>query len=189
MLCALIQALPEWVWTAVKVTPDMHGENESGNDGRIGKAGSQESLPRVFIENDRGSQKGTGRYLAAGARRALLVTVDPEWRGEPLAELDAVLEEGLKSGNLLVESNRFCGEAEIRLVVTGVTEAEWKQSFHRCVETADALVLTNGMTVADLPERLQDRRIFVARGEEWAPAELVKFVQGRLRDRSGSRGS
>jgi hypothetical protein len=183
--CALIEALPEWVWTAVKITPDVHGEGSGPGDEKPA-AGAQESkrLPRVFIEEDRSSGKGTGRYLAAGARRAVLVTVDPEWRSEPLAELDAVLDEGILNGNLLVESNRFMGEKAILLAVTGVTGAEWKPTLHRCVDEADALVLTNGMEAGDLPERLRGRRIFIARNGEWAPAELVEFLRGRLRDGS-----
>lgn len=183
--CALIAALPEWAWTAVKITPDVHGEGGGSGDGEPTVGGQEpKRLPRVFIEKDRSSSKGTGRYLAAGARRAVLVTVGPEWQGEPLAELDAVLDEGIQNGNLLLESNRFMNKKRILLVVTGVTEAEWKPTLHRCVDEADALVLTNGMEAGDLPERLRGRLIFVARNGEWAPAELVEFIRGRLRDRN-----
>jgi hypothetical protein len=180
----LIRELAGWVWTAVKVTPDTHGGDEFLDGVAKSRSASDKRLPRVFVEKDKGSGKGTGRYLEAGAQRAMLVTVEREWDGEPLKELDAVLKEGLQSGNLLVESNRFRGEAKIRLAVTGVTEAQWKPTLHRCVNVADALVLTHGLTARDLPERLRDRRIFVAHGEEWAPAELVEFVRERLGDRS-----
>jgi len=185
--CALIEALSEWKWTAVKITPEVHediDDGERGPDLGAAEGAGARRAPRVFIEKDRSSGKGTGRYLAAGARRAVLVSVAPEWEGEPLPELDAVLKEGLQVGNLLVESNRFRNDKRILLVVTGVTEAEWKQSIHRCVDEADALVLANGMKAGDLPGRLRGGRIFVARDGEWAPADLVDFVRGRLRDRS-----
>lgn len=177
--CALIKALPEWVWTAVKVTPDIHDVEDAAKEH---KRRVQGASPSVSIEKDRGSPKSMGRYLAAGARKAVLVTVDPKWHGEPLAELDAVLEEGLKAGNLMVESNRFCRNVKIQLAVTGVTEAEWKQSFHRCIQTADVLVLTNGIRTGDLPDRLRARTAFAVEGELWAPEGLVALVRRRLLD-------
>jgi hypothetical protein len=184
--CALIRALPEWAWTAVKITPDLHDEHGDGvlADREIAGLAATARPPRVFVEHDQRSQKGTGRFLAAGARRAVLVTVAHDWDGGVLAEVEAEVAEGIQFGNVLVESNRFLSEVVIRLVVTGVTAAEWKHTFHRCVDEADALVLTGGMKADRLPEQLLGRRIFTVGEEDWAPAQLVDFVRERLGDQS-----
>lgn len=206
--CALIQALPEWAWTAVKITPDLHADAalEVEGDLRAGgmveapevsandvgasstppsplKIGGRAGSPRVFWETDASSQKSTGRYLAAGARRAALITVATGWGGEPFTELELIAKNALYEGNLLVESNRFIRADAISLVVTGVTIGEWKQSFWKPFNEADALVLTHGIKAGDLPARPQGQRVFSVRDGAWAPPELVEFVLEQMRCR------
>lgn len=57
LVCGLMRALPEIAWTAIKVTTHEHGK----------------ATP-IWEETEPGEGSDTGRYLAAGARRALLVT-------------------------------------------------------------------------------------------------------------------
>ena len=57
LVCGLIAALPEFFWTAVKISSHFHGRGEA-----------------VWEEATPGNGTDTARYLAAGARRALLAT-------------------------------------------------------------------------------------------------------------------
>ena len=57
LVCGLLHALPEISWTAIKVTAHEHGK----------------AAP-IWEETAPGQETDTARYLAAGARRALLVT-------------------------------------------------------------------------------------------------------------------
>ena len=61
LVCGLMRALPEISWTAVKITTHEHGN----------------STP-IWEETAPGDTTDTARYLAAGARRALLVTASEE---------------------------------------------------------------------------------------------------------------
>ena len=58
LVCGLMRALPEIPWTAVKITSHEHGHRAKP----------------IFEETAPGQGTDTARYLAAGARRALLVT-------------------------------------------------------------------------------------------------------------------
>lgn len=170
MGCALIAALQEWDWTAVKVTPHRHEVVEK--------------LPRIWLEADPSSEKDTGRYLAAGVRRAYLVTVSPEWSSEDAQELADLVGEASRTDAVLVESNRFArgawSQSGVRLTVIGAPVEQWKASLRECVMAADALVLTNGMTAQDLPLEFQGRYLFVLRSGKWASPALVEFVRERL---------
>src|SRR5208282_4039333 len=67
LVCGLMRALPEISWTAVKITTHEHGKASP-----------------IWEETTPGETTDTARYLAAGARRALLVTA-----GDGATELDA----------------------------------------------------------------------------------------------------
>src|ERR1035441_8557829 len=85
LVCGLIAALPEFRWTAVKITNHEHGKPEP-----------------IWEERCAGQGSDTARYLAAGAERALLVTA----RGDDLAALLKELWVKLGPGaNVLFESN------------------------------------------------------------------------------------
>jgi hypothetical protein len=165
--CALMAALPELSWTAVKVTPHGHG------------------LPLGLVEEtDRNSDKDTGRYLAAGARRAFLLTVDEHWGGGLVPGFNALMPDGVDVGAVLVESNRFAlsdwSRSGVKLAVIGAGEGEWKVSLRACALAADALVLTAGMQPDDLPTELCGRNLFVLPAGKWTSPAIVEFVRGRL---------
>jgi hypothetical protein len=160
--CALIAALPEWRWTAVKVSPHRH----------LGDAAIHEEL-------DRGSEKDTGRYLAAGARQAFLVSAVEGESGRVLGEFGDAHADG---GALLIESGRGLDafpEALFLIVLAGPAD-DWKKSLHERLGRADGLVLAGGLTAAELPGVLRGKSIFCLAEGGWSTPELVEFVQWRL---------
>ena len=64
LVCGLLRALPEISWTAIKITTHEHGK----------------ATP-IWEETAPGQEADTARYLAAGARRALLVTAGEDALG------------------------------------------------------------------------------------------------------------
>jgi hypothetical protein len=60
VICALIRALPEADWTAIKISPHRHGSGAGEGNRGSGEPGD------------------TGRYLQAGARAALLLDRKPD---------------------------------------------------------------------------------------------------------------
>jgi len=123
LVCGLIAAMPEFCWTAVKITAHEHGKPES-----------------IWEETELGQGSDTARYLTAGAARAFLMTA---------AECDIPIllsEFAAKSGpgaNVIFESNRILEylRPEVCLMVSGgAKDAESKHSFSLAAGCADAMV-------------------------------------------------
>ena len=164
--CALIAALPELRWVAVKISPHLHRDEA------------------VWEELDSNSDKDTGRYLAAGAAQAFLLSELPE---DSAASMLDAMRLVAKDGSLLVESNGIDGallaradEPVITLAVLAGASTEWKASLQKRVLTADALALTGGLTREELPAELQMKPTFQLKNERWSSPELIKFVRARL---------
>ena len=104
-------------------------------------AGIQSRKARVISETTAGQATDTARYLAAGARRALLVTrCGPEI---PIDEIRAALK---ADRNILFESNRIIDvvKPDVCLALVGGSQTESKPSFVKLLHNADA-VLSVGM--------------------------------------------
>jgi hypothetical protein len=125
LICGLIAALPEFRWTAVKITSHDHGQA-----GRIVEDARQGATPGT----------DTGRYLAAGAERALLVSALPDEFAETVGKL---IREAGPEAHLIFESNRILGylKPDVCLLLHGCMErASWKPSFNLVARQADAMV-------------------------------------------------
>ena len=163
--CALIAAMAELRWVAVKVTPHAHGI----------APGSREEL-------DRDSEKDTGRYLRAGARRAFLVTASDD------ATDDVALVRGIASecDSILIETNlELAGlissnERAARLAVLAGAPEDWKYSLRGAAERADGLVLTAGLLPNELVAELRLKPVFTFAHDVWSSPELVQFMRGKL---------
>jgi hypothetical protein len=166
--CALIAAMPELRWVAVKVSPHEH---DTGRE--------------LWEELDFHSEKDTGRYLAAGAQRAFLVSgIKDSQAGELLLEARG---RSSQCDALLVESNRIAagivanlGEPAVSIAVLAGAESEWKASLWAQFGTTDALVLTGGLAYEELPVELQTKPVFRLEDGRWSSPELIEFVRARL---------
>jgi hypothetical protein len=161
LMCAVIAALREFAWTAVKI---------AGHDYEA--AGSAASGQTVWEETRAGQETDTGRYLEAGARRALLVTrsgadvpIEEIWR--------AVGEER----NVMFESNRIVDvvKLDVCLALMG-NSTERKPSYLRLLRMADAVVSV-GYEVDDVPEGVRSFRLESA-GQ--LSGEMVEWLRGRV---------
>ena len=167
LLCGLIAALPEFRWTAVKIT--THDHNQPGSPGRPDAAGDPTpdlphnlgapSFPRllaervgdhepqppsipdlsIWEETTPGQGSDTARYLAAGAHRAFLVTAQQSDLPQRLRELQAAVEPG---AHLIFESNRILAhlQPDLCLGVLGSPETPIKPSFQLFLRGANAFV-------------------------------------------------
>ncbi len=148
LVCGLMRALPEIPWTAVKIATHEHG-HEHGND----------TTAPIWEETAPGQGTDTARYLAAGARRALLVTADEDALG-PIVE--QILEEhsrvpgvinvdakkvgtekaGVIRAGIIIESNSVLRHLRPDVCLCAATSpwAEQKASFDLLMEHVDATV-------------------------------------------------
>lgn len=122
LICGLISALPEIAWTAIKITTHAHGK----------------PMP-IWEETTAGQEADTARYLAAGAKRALLVTADDAELG-PIVQ--QVLEQSRPPGGVIFESNRVlrCLQPDLCLSAALSLKGERKESFDLVEQRMDAMV-------------------------------------------------
>jgi hypothetical protein len=164
LVCGLIRALAEMEWTAIKITSHDYGQ------------GAQ-----IWEESAAGEGTDTSRYLAAGARRALLVTAaDDELEDavrQTLTRCAGPSGAGLPSG-IIFESNRVLKfvDPDLCLGVEGAPGMERKASYGRVEARADALVRRaerDGTIEGPSPVfELADLERLSERMREWVRAKL-----------------
>jgi hypothetical protein len=163
LVCAVISALREFEWTAVKIT---------GHD--YGPAAEDRSLTQAVIreETEPGADTDTARYLAAGARRALLVT-----RFDAVVPVDEIRAALGDDRNVIFESNRIVGVLKPDVCVALIGGQERKPSFERLLRVADAVLIAGGATPVDLPEGIPR---FEVDPVDPLPREFVSWLRVRL---------
>ena len=144
LVCGLIAALPEFRWTAVKITTHEHGYPTP-----------------IWEETHPGDETDTARYLAAGAKRAFLATAPVrDQASEP--DLPGVLDELWpnfgRGTNLIFKSNSVVHHVRpnVCLMIHAGPKRELllperKPSFIAAVGHADAMV-----ALSSVDEVIQD---------------------------------
>jgi hypothetical protein len=159
LVCGLIAALPEFRWVGVKITSHPHGNGEP-----------------VWEESAAGQGSDTARFLAAGARRALLVTASGD--DFPLAQMRAALG---SDENVVFESNRILDylEPDVCLAVVGGDEAEVKPVFAGFIRRADGIVVraAGHAGMVDVPATA---RIFELADFAKISPEMMDWLKSRL---------
>jgi hypothetical protein len=168
VVCAVITALPEFEWTAVKITGHGYGPPES--DGFSNRTIREESRA--------GDDTDTSKYLMAGARRALLVTGN----GEEVP-IEEIRREVGSDCNVIFESNRIVDVVRPDVCLAVIGGVERKASFAPLVRTADAVVMVGGIQADDLPEgvphfELEAPDRLSAEMAAWLREQLIKHRPG-----------
>src|ERR1700756_344324 len=100
VVAGLIAALPEFNWTAVKITQYGHGICSA--DGAACDCATGDHSWAISEERDRSGESDTSRFLVAGAAKALWVRTEQGRLAEAMPTLRQRLE---GSGNVIIESN------------------------------------------------------------------------------------
>jgi hypothetical protein len=164
LVCALISALRELDWTAVKITGHDYGAIEEGRS-------SREAAIRE--ETSAGEETDTARYLKAGARRALLVTRAGD--EVPIAEIRRALG---SDRNVIYESNRIAEFVEPDVCLALLGGVERKASFERLWRRANAVVMVDGTETGDLLDGVER---FELEAPDQLSAEMMTWLRQRLR--------
>lgn len=175
VVAALIARLPEFRWTAFKITQYGHGFCTA--DGTPCQCQTEDSCVSVTAERDPASGTDTSRFLAAGAARSLWVRT----RIGMLAEaMPRIRQELATAANAILESNSVLDfiEPDLYLTVLDPAVADWKDSARRLLARADAVLLTAGAQPdLQLPPGTPQ---FVIAPPEYVTDEVVNFVRARL---------
>jgi len=138
VVAALIAAMPDKCWTAIKITQFGHGICSANGE----PCDCETADHTIAVSEERNPTSGTdsGRYLAAGAARSLWVRTRQGQLAEAMPRIRAEI---ARSENVLIESNsilRFL-QPDLYATVLNPEVADFKTSSLRYLDRADALLL------------------------------------------------
>ena len=184
VVAGLIARLPEFHWTAFKITQYGHGFCTA--DGKPCECETADSCVAVNFENDLTSRTDTSRFLAAGATRSIWVRT----RIGKLAEAMPRIEKELAaSENAILESNSILEflRPDLYLTVLDSAVTDFKDSARRFLPLADVVLLSSSSaTIPVLPAEVPQ---FPIAAPTYMSDALVEFVRSRVlqKQATGSR--
>lgn len=180
VVAGLIAALPEFHWTAMKITQYGHGVCSA--NGKPCECACDDSSWAITEELDRSGESDSSRFLVSGAQRSLWVRT----RQGMLEEVMPRIRQELASAeNAILESNsilRFV-RPDLYISVLDAAKADFKLSAQYFLDRADAIVLhENGDSVAWTNVKLQAiaaKPAFCIHPPPYVTPELVEFVRAK----------
>lgn len=182
VVAGLIAALPEFHWTAIKITQYGHGICSA--DGGPCECATADHSWAISEENDRSGGTDTSRFLVAGAERSLWVRTE---QGR-LAEAMPVLRRKIAAAeNVIFESNSVVKFVmpDLYFIVLDPATPDFKLSAREFIDRADALVLhgreANGPTWQGVSLKpAAGRPVFSINPPRYVTEAMVDFVRARL---------
>jgi hypothetical protein len=182
VVAGLISALPEFAWTAFKITQYGHGVCSA--DGQACDCATGDHTWAITEEKNPKGDSDTSRFLAAGAERVWWVRTE---QGR-LAEAMPRLREKLKcAANVIVESNsilRFL-RPDLYVTVLDPTTSDFKNSAREFLDRADAAILhesLNGnVSWKDVSLKpVSGKPVFRIAPPPYVTPEIVKFIREKF---------
>ena len=182
----IIRALPEFGWTAAKITQFGHGVC-SVNGEACGCAVSEHQFS-ITEERHKDTGTDTARFLAAGARRSLWVRTK---QGELFTALPAFRKKIEEDEFVIVESNslrRFMNPL-VYIQVLDIANPDFKPSAKQSFDLGDAFILVSrpegtpvlANTVLLAREMKKGKPFFtVKEADRFICEDLVEFVRSKL---------
>jgi hypothetical protein len=177
VVCGIIRNLPEWRWTAVKIT--QYGHGVCSHEGEPCECADPRHPVAISEEHGADPSTDSGRFLAAGAERAFWLRTPAGGLGEALPRLRRVLE---NAGNAIVESNSLLQffRPDLCLMVMDGAVADFKPTSRRFLDRAHALVVTSGARLMwdGLPASLwRDKLRFDAPAPGYESSDLIGMIR------------
>jgi molybdopterin-guanine dinucleotide biosynthesis protein len=183
VVASLIARLPEFHWTAFKITQYGHGFCTA--DGAPCDCQTDDHTIAISAERDPNTGTDSARFLAAGAVKSLWVRT----RQGMLAEaMPRIRKELGAAENAILESNSILQflRPDLYLTVLDQATADFKDSARLYLDRADAILLrSSGLKLeprwTGVAHRLlEGKRCFVIAPPDYMTNELVEFVRAKL---------
>ena len=148
VVAALIARLPEFNWTAFKITQYGHGFCTA--DGKPCQCQTADSCVSVTAERDPSTGTDSARFLAAGAVRSLWVRTRIGMLADAMPRLR---DELARAENAILESNSILDHLDPDLSLSVIDPAipDFKASARRLLPRADAILIASRGAAATLP--------------------------------------
>jgi hypothetical protein len=187
VVAGLISALPDFDWTAMKVTQYGHGVCSA--NGEACDCATNDHAWAISEERGRSGDSDTSRFLVAGAVRALWVRTE---QGRLAEAMPALREKIQGAGNVIMESNSILKflRPDLYLTVLDPSTPDFKNSAREFLDRADAVILHERAESAWQAVSLKpvgDRPVFRIKPPEYVTREVVVFVRASLAARVGEK--
>jgi hypothetical protein len=180
VVAGLIAALPDYEWTAMKIT--QHGHGICSKNGESCHCATDDHSWAISEETDRSGGSDTSRFLLAGAQRAWWVRTEQGRLAEAIPALRKTLAE---SKNAILESNSILKfvRPDLYLTVLDPSTADFKKSAQEYLDLADAAIVHASPRTAWANVSLKPvagRPLFTIQPPPYVTQEIVDFVRSRL---------
>lgn len=178
VVAALIARLPEFRWTAFKIT--QYGQGFCTANGHPCSCQTDEACVAVNPERDAAAGTDTSRFLAAGAERVFWVRTRI---GRVAGAIPRIRYEIERSPNAILESNSVLDflQPDLYLFVLDPANPDFKDSARRLLPRADAILISSRAAAApSLDPALAEKPRFTVAPSAWIPDTLADFVRARL---------
>jgi hypothetical protein len=175
--CGIIRALPDWNWTAIKITQFEHGICARNGE----PCPCEDPTHPVAISEEEGHapESDSGRFLVAGARHAWWVRTPVGGLVDAIPHLRKLLD---SSENVIVESNSLLAflKPDFYAMVVDGSVADFKPTSLQFLDRANALVVTSNAPLAwpDVPQTLLcNKPKFAALAPSYESPVLIEQLQ------------
>src|ERR1700746_944709 len=181
VVAGLIAALPEFNWTALKITQYGHGICSA--HGEPCDCVTDEHTRATTEEHDRSGESDTSRFLVAGAKHSIWVRTRQGMLAEAMPDIRRRI---AGAENVIMESNsvvRFL-RPDLYLTVLDAGTADFKDSAREFLDRADAVIL-HRMEAAPKWNSVSlkpvvGRPLFFITPPNYVTPEIVSFVRERI---------
>jgi len=184
VVAGVITALPEYNWTAFKIT--QYGHGICSRNGAPCDCASADHSWAISEEQNHSGESDTSRFLSAGAVRAWWVRTEQGRLAEAMPAIRGKLAE---AENSILESNSVVKflRPDLYLTVLDPGTADFKISAQELLDRADAIILhgSSGSGPAWRGVSLKPVSgcpLFHTRPPQYVTPEIVQFVKGKLQE-------
>jgi hypothetical protein len=182
VVAGLIAALPEFHWTALKITQYGHGICSA--NGEACDCATGDHSWAVSEEKNPNGDTDTSRYLAAGAVRVWWVRTEQGRLAEAMPSLRSKI---AGAENVILESNSVVKflRPDLYMSVLDPSNADFKNSAREFLDLAGAVILHNTKNGAPAwagvsLKPVGEKPTFRITPPPYVTPQIVEFVRGRL---------
>ena len=181
VVAGLISALPEFHWTALKITQYGHGICTA--NGALCDCATADHSWAISQETDRSGKSDTSRFLVSGADQSFWVRTEQGRLAEAMPTVRRVIR---SSRNVVIESNSIIKflRPDLYITVLNPDIADFKLSAREFMDRADAMILHHTIGKPQWPgvslKPAAGKPVFHIKPPTYVTGEIAEFVRRQL---------
>lgn len=184
VVAGLIAALPDYKWTAMKIT--QYGHGICSQNGELCDCATADHAWAISEEKDRSGESDTSRFLLAGATQAWWVRTE---QGRLAEAMPAIRQKLAESQNVILESNSILKfvRPDLYLPILDFSTTDFKRSAQEFLDLADAVIVHGDSEGRGKPawsgislKPVAGRPMFRVSPPQYVTEEIADFVRNHV---------